>query len=135
LPNRATFHFSLVLALRKLNPVGGVTGFFDNAGRIKSMGIHCALCHSPLDDSFAPGIGRRLDGWPNRDLNAGAIINLAPDVSPFTATLQVDEATVHTVLNRWGLAQNLCRATASGWPETLHSISLIIPAGSPGLDS
>ena len=90
------------LALFKLNSVVGVTGFFDNAGRIKSLGIQCALCHSTVDNSFAPGIGRRLDGWPNRDLNVGAIINLAPDVSPFTAALQVDEATVRTVLNSWG---------------------------------
>jgi hypothetical protein len=56
LPKRARFLFFLVLALLKLNPVAGVTGFFDNAGRIKSMGIHCALSHSPLDDSFAPGM-------------------------------------------------------------------------------
>ena len=90
------------LALLKLNSVVGVTGIFDNAGRIASMGIQCALCHSTVDNSFAPGIGRRLDGWPNRDLNVGAIINLAPDVSPFTAALQVDEATVRTVLNSWG---------------------------------
>jgi hypothetical protein len=93
---------AITLALLKLNSVVGVTGFFDNAGRIKSMGIQCALCHSTVDNSFAPGIGRRLDGWPNRDLNVGAIINLAPDVSPFTAALQVDEATVRTVLNSWG---------------------------------
>jgi len=90
------------LALLKRNSVVGVTGFFDNAGRIKSVGIQCALCHSTVDDSFSPGIGRRLDGWPNRDLNVGAIINLAPDLSQFTTVLQVDEATVRTVLNSWG---------------------------------
>jgi hypothetical protein len=90
------------LVLLKLNSVVGVTGLFDSAGRIKSLGIQCALCHSTVDDTFAPGIGRRLDGWPNRDLNVGAIINLAPDVSPFAAALQVDEATVRTVLNSWG---------------------------------
>jgi hypothetical protein len=136
---RARFLFFPVLARLKLNPVAGVTGFFDPAPgrtrRIKSMGIPCALGHSTVDDSFAPGIGRRLAGWPNRGLNAGAIINLAPDVSPFTAALQVDEATVRTVLNSGGLAQNLRRATASGRPETPHSISLIIPACSPGLAS
>ena len=90
------------LALLKLNAVVGVTGFFNNAGRLKSMGIQCALCHSTVDNSFAPGIGQRLDGWPNRDLNVGVIINLAPDVSPFTTALEVDEATVRTVLNSWG---------------------------------
>ena len=139
MPKRALFLFFLVLARLKLNPVAGVTGFFDPApggtGRIKSMGIPCALGHSTVDDSFAPGIGRLLDGWPNRGLNAGAIINPAPDASPFTAALQVDEATVRTVLNSGGLAQNLGRATASGRPETPHSISLIIPACSLRLAS
>ena len=67
------------LALLKLNSVVGVTGFFDANGQIQSMGIQCALCHSTVDNSFVPGIGRRLDGWPNRDLNVGAIVALAPD--------------------------------------------------------
>jgi hypothetical protein len=89
------------LALLELNSVVGVTGFFDK-GALVSVGIQCALCHSTVDDSFAPGIGERLDGWPNRDLNVGVIINLAPDLSPFTEALQVDEDTVRTVLNSWG---------------------------------
>ncbi len=90
------------LALLKLNAVLGVTGFFDQQQRMTSLGIQCALCHSTVDNSFAPGIGHRLDGWPNRDLNVGAIINLSPDLSPFTNALQVDEATVRTVLVSWG---------------------------------
>ena len=90
------------LALLKLNAVVGVTGFFTSTGGLQSMGIQCALCHSTVDDSFAPGIGKRLDGWPNRDLNVGAIISLAPDLSPFTTALQVDEATVRKVLGAWG---------------------------------
>lgn len=89
------------LALLRLNAVVGVTGFFTN-GALKSMGIQCALCHSTVDDSFAPGIGRRLDGWPNRDLNVGAIIALAPDLSPIATVLQVDEAAVRQVLTNWG---------------------------------
>src|SRR5262249_7045884 len=55
-----------------------------------------------VDDSFAPGIGKRLDGWPNRDLNVGAIISLAPNLDPFTNLLGVDEDTVKTVLASWG---------------------------------
>ena len=55
-----------------------------------------------MDDSFAPGIGRRRDGWANRDLNVGAIIALAPDLSLPAAMLGVDQATVRTVLNSWG---------------------------------
>src|SRR6266404_61445 len=90
------------LALLKLNAVLGVTGFFDPQQRLNSLGIQCALCHSTVDNSFAPGIGRRLDGWPNRDLNVGAIINLSPDLSAFANALQLDEATVRTVLLSWG---------------------------------
>jgi hypothetical protein len=90
------------LALLKLNAVVGVTGMFDSAGRMRSMGVQCALCHSTVDDSFAPGIGRRLDGWANRDLNVGAIVSLAPNLKPFTELLKVDEATVKKVLASWG---------------------------------
>jgi len=90
------------LALLKLNAVVGVTGRFDDAGRITSMGIQCAFCHSSVDNSFAPGIGRRLDGWANRDLNVGAIVSLAPNLKPFTDLLGVDEATVRKVLASWG---------------------------------
>src|SRR5215468_4563949 len=57
------------LALLKLNAVVGVKGFFDNDGNLSSVGIECALCHSTVDNSLAPGIGHRLDGWANRDLN------------------------------------------------------------------
>ena len=90
------------LALLKLNAVVGVTGFFDNSGKIRSMGIQCAFCHSTVDNSFASGIGKRLDGWANRDLNVGAIVSLAPNLKPIADLLQVDVATVRVVLNSWG---------------------------------
>jgi hypothetical protein len=90
------------VALLKLNSVVGVTGIFDSSGQLRSMGIQCALCHSTVDDSLAPGIGRRLDGWANRDLNVGAIIALAPDLTVATKLLNVDDKTVRTVLNSWG---------------------------------
>lgn len=90
------------LALLKLNAVIGVTGFFEPNGTLRSLGAQCALCHSTVDDSLAPGIGHRLDGWANRDLNVGAIINLAPDLSAVAALLEVDQATVRTVLAAWG---------------------------------
>ncbi len=90
------------LALLKLNAVVGVTGFFDNQGNLKSMGIQCALCHSTVDNSFAPGIGHRLDGWANRDLNVGVIVGLSPNLQPVADLLGVDVATVKTVLNSWG---------------------------------
>ena len=90
------------LALLRLNAVVGVTGFFDQRGAIRSIGIQCALCHSTVDDSFAPGIGRRLDGWVNRDLNVGVIVGLAPDLSAVTNLLGVDEATLRKLLTSWG---------------------------------
>ena len=93
---------AVTLALLKLNAVVGVTGFFNPDGSLSAIGIQCALCHSTVDDSFAPGIGRRLDGWANRDLNVGAIIALSPDLSPFETLLGVDRETVLTVLNSWG---------------------------------
>lgn len=90
------------LALLRLNAVVGVTGFFDEDSGLKSIGIQCAFCHSTVDDSFAPGIGHRLDGWANRDLNVGAIVALAPNLQPFADLLGVDEDTVRLVLNSWG---------------------------------
>jgi hypothetical protein len=90
------------IALLKLNAVVGVTAFANPDGSARSMGIQCALCHSTVDDSFAPGIGKRLDGWANRDLNVGAIVSLAPNLKPFTDLLQVDVETVKKVLASWG---------------------------------
>lgn len=90
------------LALLRLGAVVGVKGFFAEGGALSSVGIQCALCHSTVDDSFAPGIGRRLDGWAARDLNVGAVIAMAPDLSPFTKLLGVDDATVRKVLRSWG---------------------------------
>jgi hypothetical protein len=90
------------LTLLKLNAVVGVKGFFNKRGTLSSMGITCAFCHSTVDNSFAPGIGRRLDGWPNQDLNVGKIVSLAPSLKPFTDLLGVDDATVKQVLLSWG---------------------------------
>src|SRR5688500_3756796 len=89
-------------ALLKLNAVVGVTGVVNPDGKLRSIGIQCALCHSTVDDSFAPGIGKRLDGWGNRDLNVGAIVATAPNLKPFSALLGVNGETVKSVLNSWG---------------------------------
>ncbi len=93
---------AVTVALLTSNAVLGVTGFSDGKGGLRTLGIQCALCHSTVDNSFAPGIGHRLDGWPNRDLNVGAIISLSADLSFFTKLLGVDEATVRKVLASWG---------------------------------
>jgi hypothetical protein len=90
------------LQLLQLGAVVGVKGRVGSGPTLESVGITCALCHSDVDNAFAPGIGRRLDGWPNRDLNVGAIIAAAPDLSFFVDALGVDLATVRTVLHSWG---------------------------------
>lgn len=90
------------LALIKLNSVLGVKGTFNQDGSLKSIGLSCAVCHSTVDDAFMPGIGHRLDGWPNRDLNVGQIVSLAPDTSALTKLLGVDETTLKKVLASWG---------------------------------
>ena len=64
--------------LLRLNAVVGVKGKVDESGQLTSVGITCALCHSTVDNSFARGIGKRLDGWANLDLNVGAIVALSP---------------------------------------------------------
>jgi hypothetical protein len=65
------------MQLLQVNAVVGLIGKVDN-GQLTSLGITCALCHSTVDNSFTQGIGRRLDGWPNVDLNVGAILGLSP---------------------------------------------------------
>lgn len=89
------------VALLKLNALVGIQGFFQG-DNLNSVGITCALCHSTVDNSLTFGVGHRLDGWANRDLNVGKIIASAPDLSAFANLLGVSQATVRTVLNSWG---------------------------------
>jgi hypothetical protein len=106
---------AVTLQLLSLKSVVGLTGIFNSSGTLQSVGIQCALCHSTVDNSFPslcagqvtpnPGtgcIGHRLDGWPNRDLNVGAIIALAPDLSSFAGLLGISQGAVRTVFNSWG---------------------------------
>jgi mono/diheme cytochrome c family protein len=119
------------LALLKLNAVVGVTGQVDSQGRLASMGIQCALCHSTVDDSFSAGIGHRLDGWPNRDLNVGAIVSLAPNLQPLADLLGVDVATVKKVLNSWGPGKYDAELNVDGRamrPDGRAAATLIPPA-------
>ena len=69
------------VALLKMNAIVGIQATVDSNNHITRLGVTCALCHSTVDNSVMPGIGRRLDGWPNRDLNPGAIIALSPALS------------------------------------------------------
>jgi mono/diheme cytochrome c family protein len=80
------------VTLLKLNAVVGLQGEVDGSGVLTRVGVTCALCHSTVDNSFQAGIGRRLDGWPNRDLNVGKIIALSPAVPP----------AAKQVYNSWG---------------------------------
>lgn len=92
---------AVTVELLRLDAVIGVTGIF-SGNDLSSVGIQCALCHATVDDSLASGIGHRLDGWANRDLNVGAIISLAPDLSALTTLLEVSDDTVRKVLASWG---------------------------------
>ena len=106
---------AVTLQLFKLNAIVGLTGFFNSSGTLKSIGIQCSICHSTVDNSLPalcagaivpnPGtgcVGRRLDGWVNRDLNVGAIVALAPDLSSFANLLNISQEDVRSVLRSWG---------------------------------
>lgn len=92
---------AVTVALLRLNAVVGVKGFFDG-DRLRSVGINCALCHSTVDNSLTTGVGHRLDGWANRDLNVGDIVALAPNLTPVANLLHTDVDTVRAVLHSWG---------------------------------
>jgi Domain of unknown function (DUF4214) len=119
------------LALIKLDAVLGVKGQFNSDGSMKTMGISCALCHSTVDDAFAPGIGRRLDGWANRDLDVGLIVSLAPDLTAVQNLLGVDRATLNTVLRSWGPGEFDAEVSFDGKafrPDGKPASTLIPPA-------
>jgi hypothetical protein len=119
------------LALLKINAVVGVTGHFNPDGSLKSMGVQCALCHSTVDNSLAPGIGHRLDGWAARDLDVGAIIALAPNLQPIADLLKVDVPTVKKALASWGPGRFDAELDKDGKafrPDGLQAGTLIPPA-------
>jgi len=125
------------IALLKLDAVVGVRGFFDErSDRLQAVGITCALCHSTVDNSLAPGIGTRLDGWAARDLNIGAIIALSPSVQPFVDLLRlaqpgIDAAAVRTVLRSWGPGKFDAELLLDGQafrPDGKSAATLIPPA-------
>jgi len=96
--------------LIKLKAVLGVVGFFNADGTLRSVGLTCAVCHSTVDNSIAPSVGRRIDGLANRDLNVGAIAASAPDLQPVVDLLRlvhpsITEDQVRAVLRSWGLVR------------------------------
>jgi mono/diheme cytochrome c family protein len=76
----------VTVELIRLNAVVGIQGAVDESGQLTRIGVTCALCHSTVDDSLAPGVGLRLDGWANTDLNVGAIVALSPVLDDATKT-------------------------------------------------
>src|SRR6185295_5904307 len=112
---------AVTVELLRLNAVVGVKGTVDASGRLRKVGVTCALCHSSVDNSFAPGIGRRLDGWANTDLNVGAIVALSP---------ALDEAT-KTEFRSWGAGKYDPRHHAfdgiSIIPLNSPSVPIVIP--------
>ena len=101
------------VALLKLDAVVGVRATVDTNGRISTFGVTCALCHSTVDNALAPGIGRRLDGWPNRDLQPGLILSLSP---------ALQDSAVHAVLTSWGKGKYDAR-----WNHDGKSDPVVIP--------
>jgi hypothetical protein len=119
------------LALLQSKAVVGLTGFFNQQGGLRSIGIQCALCHSTVDNSVAPGIGRRLDGWANRDLNVGTIISLAPNLNPVANLLGIDVPTLQKVLGAWGPGKFDAEVLLDGKgsrPDGKSAATLIPPA-------
>lgn len=92
---------AVTVVLLKVNAVVGLKGIFTGS-HLDSLGITCALCHSTVDNSFALGVGHRLDGWANRDLDVGKVIASAPNLSPLTLLLGVNVPTLKAVLDSWG---------------------------------
>ena len=134
---------AVTVALLKLNAVVGVTGFFSSSGTLQSVGIQCALCHSTVDNSLPalcagaiqPNqgtgcIGARLDGWSNRDLNVGAIIALAPDLTVLANLLNTTQANVRSVLGTWGPGKFDAELVLDGKASNPQQITDGIPTGS-----
>lgn len=109
------------LALLELGAVVGVRASVDN-GKIERIGITCGLCHSTVDDSVAPGIGKRLDGHPNRQVDPGAIIAATPGVGALASSLGITTAKAKSVLSSWGPGKYDARLNLDG-----ESFPVLIP--------
>jgi len=116
---------AVTIALLKLNAVVGVMGKVDESGQLTSIGITCALCHSNVDDSLTKGIGKRLDGWANHDLNVGVIAGLAPGLP----------AEFKTEFDKWGPGMYDPRHHAFDGVNVfeLHPESMSVPVVTPAI--
>lgn len=109
------------VALIELDAVVGLRGEVVD-GRITRIGVTCAICHSTVDDSVAPGIGNRLDGWANRDLDPGLILSLTPGVGDYVAGLGLDPDEAIAALQSWGPGRYDARFNQDG-----ESVPVLIP--------
>lgn len=109
---------AVTIELLRLNAVVGIIGKVDDAGQLVSIGTTCALCHSTVDNSFTAGIGKRLDGWPNRDLNVGAIVGLSSALDP----------ALKTEFGKWGPGKYDPRHHVF---DGRNNVPLPVPANSP----
>jgi len=119
------------LELLRMNAVVGVKGIFDEADSLASVGITCALCHSTVDDSVSEGMGRRLDGWANRDLDIGKVVAFAPDLSAFSDLLGLTQEEVRAVVETWGPGKFDAELILDGQafqPDGSSAATLIPPA-------
>jgi cytochrome c5 len=89
------------VALLELDAVVGVRATVED-GTVTRIGVTCALCHSTVDDSAMPGVGKRLDGWPNRDLDPGLIISLTPGLPAFAESKGLDPEVAAATYASWG---------------------------------
>ncbi len=121
---------AMTLELLRAGAVVGVRGVFDDKKTLTSVGITCALCHSTVDDKVTVGIGSVLDGWPNRDLDVGNVILLAPNLQPLMQLAQADEVTLRKVLSAWGPGKYDAELTldGNGFRPDGKSASTVIPA-------
>lgn len=112
---------AVTVELLRLNAVVGLRGTVSETGRLTTLGVTCAFCHSSVDNSLAPSIGRRLDGWANTDLNVGAVVALSP---------ALDEAT-KAEFRTWGPGKYDPRHHAFDGinliPLNSHSLPIVIP--------
>jgi len=92
----------VTLDLLRSKAIVGLSGNADGKGGLVSVGMQCALCHSTVDNSVADGVGRRLDGWANRDLDVGALMAAAPTLQPLAELLGTDDPTLRAALKTWG---------------------------------
>ena len=121
---------AVTAALLKANAVLGVTGTF-RGSQLAAVGFQCALCHSTVDNSVAPGIGHRLDGWANRDLNVGAIIASSPNVAFLANLLGVSVSQAKNVFLKWGPGKFDAELLLDGkgfQPDGRSAATLIPPA-------